>query len=74
MSQPFSRRPGATIWILLMSKVARESALLCLSLRAGMLHNRLTGQMGADHRRTFDERVRLLEMGVYVRSERYGAV
>ena len=57
-----------------MSKVVRESALLCISLGAGMLHNRLTRQMGADHRRTFDECVRLLERGVYVRSKRYGAV
>ena len=57
-----------------MSKVVRESALLCIYLRAGMLRNRLTGQMGADHRRTFDECVRLLERGVCVRSERYGAV
>ena len=74
MSQPFTGRPGATIRTLLMSKVVRESALLFISMRAGMLCNRLTRQMGADHRRTFDECVRLLEMGVCVRSERYCAV
>lgn len=67
-------RPGATVGILLIGKVVRESALLCISLRAGMMRNHLRRQMGADHRRTFDECVRLLERGVYARSERYGAV